>query len=92
MALLDRALSAVTEADLRRLIDTGAREITVIDFKRQTYGDREKPRKDFLKDISALANTSGGDSVIGMDESDGIPHHSLGAYSTSNELRKCPFF
>ena len=58
---------------MQRLIDTGARETTVIDFKRQTYGNSEKHRKDFLKDISSLANTSGGDIVIGMDESGGIP-------------------
>ncbi len=73
MALLDRPLTAITEADLQRLIDTGACETTVIDFKRETYGESERARKDFLKDISSLANTSGGDVVIGMDENGGIP-------------------
>lgn len=73
MALLDIPLDQICDTHLRRLIDAAARESAVIDFKRQTYGVTVASRKEFLADISSLANTAGGDIVIGMSETSGVP-------------------
>ncbi|WP_159710387.1 AlbA family DNA-binding domain-containing protein [Geminicoccus flavidas] len=57
---------------LQSLIDNAAEESRVLDYKRDPYGDNEESRKNFLKDISAFANSSGGHLIIGMREEQGI--------------------
>jgi len=73
MALRDIPLERISEADLRRLIEGGAAESRVIDYKRETYGGRPADHVEFLNDVSSFANTLGGDIVIGMSEKKGVP-------------------
>jgi hypothetical protein len=73
MALLDTPIDKISERDLQRLIEAGATESLYIDYKRQTYGPKESDHAEFLADISSFANTSGGDLVIGMAETGGVP-------------------
>ena len=73
MALLDLPLQKITEADLQRLITARASESLYIDYKRTTYGKAERHRSELLADVSSFANTAGGDLVIGITESGGIP-------------------
>lgn len=73
MALLDIPLDRATEADLHRLIVTGARESVWIDYKRATYGGTDADHAEFLADISSFANTLGGDLVIGVEARQGVP-------------------
>lgn len=72
MPIAKHPLSAVTEADLQAMITGGVREDRTLDFKRDTYGASDDSRAEFLADISALANTLGGDLVLGMDEEQGV--------------------
>ena len=62
-------LSKVTEEILADLV--GIAETETLEFKRESYGNDDKSKRELCKDISALANTSGGDIVIGMDEREG---------------------
>ena len=73
MALSYIPLDAITEQHLRDLIQTGARESLYIDYKSQTYDKNEAARKEFLADICSFANAAGGDIVIGMAETGGVP-------------------
>jgi hypothetical protein len=73
MALLDVPLDQIIEADLQRLIAAGAAESLYIDYKQQTYANGENDHVEFLADISSFANTAGGDVVIGVAETNGIP-------------------
>ena len=73
MALLDIPLDNVAERDLQRLIDAGAAESLYLDYKQQTYGNAETDHVELLADASSFANTAGGDIVIGMAESKGVP-------------------
>jgi hypothetical protein len=74
MALLDIPLDRITEADLRRLIAAGAAESLYIDYKRATYGGKEVDHAELLADVSSFANTAGGDLVIGIAETCGVPN------------------
>ena len=63
---------AVSEDDLQTLVQAGVPEGPRLEFKQETYGNSEKQKKEFLKDVSALANSQGGHLVLGVEESDGV--------------------
>jgi hypothetical protein len=73
MALLHIPLDQIDEARLQALITAGAAESRTIDYKRTIYGNTHADYSEFLADTSSLANTSGGDLVLGMDATNGIP-------------------
>ena len=73
MALLHIPLDQITEQNILDLIDAKAAETHVIEYKRDTYGNAHKDYSEFLADVSSLANTSGGDLIIGIDAPNGIP-------------------
>src|SRR5262245_60726261 len=73
MALLHIPLDQINEPRLQALITVGAAESRTIDYKRTIYGKAHADYSEFLADISSLANTSGGDFVLGMDATNGIP-------------------
>jgi len=73
MALTHIPLQAISEADLRLLIEGTAAESLTIEYKRDTYGADDRSKAEFLADVSSLANTRGGDLIIGMDAPAGVP-------------------
>jgi hypothetical protein len=73
MALLHIPLRQIDEACLEDLIVSRAAESRTIDYKRTTYGSAHADYSEFLADASSFANTSGGDLVLGIDATDGIP-------------------
>jgi hypothetical protein len=73
MALLHIPLAQVDEGRLQGLIAAGAAESRTIEYKRITYGNMHSDYSEFLADTSSFANTSGGDLVLGMDATNGIP-------------------
>ena len=60
------------ERDVRALVDEGREEGSQLDFKRQLY-DRRDPngKREWAKDVTAFANTSGGTLLFGVHEQDG---------------------
>jgi predicted HTH transcriptional regulator len=54
-------------ADLEVLVGA-SEEGSTLDFKRDLLGDDRDSRKEFIADVSALANTKGGALVYGIDE------------------------
>ena len=73
MSLLDILLDKIIEEDINALKSTGVPESQTIDYKRDTYGNSDGDKREFLADIASFANTIGGDIVIGIDESNGFP-------------------
>jgi hypothetical protein len=66
-------LEAVNQSDLQLLIEEQVAEKRDIDYKRDTYGNRDQDYGEFLADVSSFANTAGGEIVIGMTEQAGVP-------------------
>lgn len=73
MSLADTNLDAITEAAVRALVEQGYAESKVIEYKRDLPGPSEGEKKEFLADISSMANTAGGHVVFGVRAEDGIP-------------------
>lgn len=61
----------VTEPDLVSLVDAGVPEGIALEYKECQYGRSDADVKEFLKDVSSLANTVGGHVLIGMAETAG---------------------
>lgn len=62
----DIPLTAVTLETLRTLMESGATEDRDLDFKRELY--KPNKHKDLCTDLSAFANTVGGDLILGAEE------------------------
>jgi len=61
-----------TELDLQRLIDGAVMEDRHVEYKELLPKDTDEAKKEFLKDVSAFANTSGGTLYFGVRESHGV--------------------
>ena len=66
-------LSEVTREHFDRMIRDGIPESRELDYKRARPLGNEAGKKEFLKDITAFANTIGGHVVIGLAEEGGVP-------------------
>src|SRR6266496_6765785 len=73
MALSTISFEDLLERDLLDQIQAGVPEGVLVDYKRDIYGRADADVKEFLKDVSSFANTSGGHLIIGIDEAAGIP-------------------
>ncbi|MDG5488858.1 ATP-binding protein [Sphingomonas sp. BGYR3] len=76
--MIDQPLDTIDEAALMRLIDNQVGERRDLEFKRDLPGGRDDDKKEFLADVTALANSQGGDLIYGIDERDGIAAGLLG--------------
>jgi hypothetical protein len=66
--MIYKNLADVTLEDLRGLCERKVAEGKQLDFKDALPGGDDKGRIDFLKDVTALANTDGGDLIYGLLE------------------------
>ena len=73
MSLQGLPLDKIDEASIQRLRSMAVAESPYLDYKQETYGDSGNDRSEFLADISSFANTLGGDIVIGVAETNGLP-------------------
>lgn len=63
---------SIIEDHLQALVENVVPEGRTLDYKRDPYGAADADKREFLADVSALANTAGGHLVIGMDEAAGV--------------------
>ena len=69
--MIPKPLSQIQLTDLQSLIGN-VRESKTIEFKQAMPAKSEKEVVQFLAAVSALANTAGGDLLIGIDATDGV--------------------
>jgi hypothetical protein len=72
MPLATISFDSIAESNLAGQIATGVPEGVFVDYKKDMYGRSDADVKEFLKDVSSFANTSGGHLIIGIDETGGI--------------------
>ena len=64
---IDKAnLEDVSWSDLEELVEGGVPEALRLEYKREPYGGSDDDKRELLKDVSALANSSGGHLIIGI--------------------------
>lgn len=68
MALYSTKFDALAESDLQALIDSGERESVGLDYKSDLGIATDEQKKEFLADVSSLANAKGGFLVFGVEE------------------------
>ncbi|WP_274426905.1 AlbA family DNA-binding domain-containing protein [Chelativorans sp. YIM 93263] len=71
MSIFKPILQEVAEADIQQLLADEQHEGLGVEFKRDMYGNADADKKEFLKDLSAFANSAGGQLLIGVDELQG---------------------
>jgi predicted HTH transcriptional regulator len=75
-------LTLETKADLDRLVSEGVPESLTLDYKRaEALGKSSKERNELSKDVSAFANSAGGQIVYGIVEENNSPTMVQGADS-----------
>jgi Putative DNA-binding domain len=67
--MLTKRLSEITILDIQAL--RGVAESRYLDFKSAPVGAADRDRREFLADVTAFANGSGGDIVFGVTTTDG---------------------
>lgn len=73
MSIQEVVFDQISEAHINELISNAVPENARLEYKQQSYGPTDADKREFLADISALANTQGGDIIIGVTEQNGIP-------------------
>jgi hypothetical protein len=68
MSFFGKPPDEVTETDLDALRVHGVPEGSRLEFKRDMYGRGDEDRRELLRDITAMANSRGGQILIGVDE------------------------
>ena len=71
--MIPRRLDEVSLDDLVVLVSNGVPEGRTLEYKTELPGPRDADKKEFLADLSAFANASGGDLIFGMEARDGVP-------------------
>jgi len=71
MSLQHLKLDAISESNLRHLVEEGIPESKTIEYKRALIYATNDQKREFLSDVTAFANTDGGDLVLGIAENNG---------------------
>lgn len=79
--MIERTLDDIDAADLTRLVEVGRPEGRRLDYKLTLPGRGDTDTKEFLADITALANTDGGDLIYGVRDVDGVATEVVGLSS-----------
>lgn len=69
--MIPKPLSAVTASDIQDLVARGEEERRTLEFKQRLPGGTDSEKKEFLADVSSLANSIGGDIIYGIVEEQG---------------------
>ena len=81
MRVLPDSLDSINANHLNALVDDGVRESRSLEFKATLALGNESEKKEFLADVSALANGDGGDLILGLDEDNGAASAVVGLHS-----------
>jgi len=71
--LFGKPLSEVSIDDIETIVRDKIPESRAVDYKLEVHPGTDAGNKEFLKDISAFANTVGGHLIYGVDEKEAIP-------------------
>jgi hypothetical protein len=73
MALFDKQVELITEDDVSSLVENQVREGYQVEYKQAVVFKDKQDKLDFLAAITSFANTVGGDLLIGVAATSGVP-------------------
>ena len=66
---IDRGeFDSLSQSDLEELTEAQVPEGLRLEYKRELYGNSDSDKREFLKDVTALANSHGGHLILGIEE------------------------
>lgn len=68
MYILGIRADKLQDADIKRLVENQIQESSSLDYKKELAISKDKDKKEFLFDVSAMYNTDGGCLVFGIEE------------------------
>lgn len=80
--MIQKPLKSIEITDLQDLVDNSAAEGLTLEYKRDAPGGSDGDRVKFLKAVTGMANTNGGDLIYGIDAVEGLAH-ALPGFATS---------
>ena len=80
--VLGAPVDELSARNIEVLAGNGVSEAFDLDFKGTLYGNSDKERRDLCGDVAALANTSGGVIIVGVEEDE----HAIAAATPGVEL------
>jgi hypothetical protein len=69
-AVLGAPVDGLTQDHIAGLVRNQVAESFDLDFKSELYGNSDRDRRDLCGDVAALANSSGGVIILGVEEND----------------------
>ena len=66
--IIDKDFEKITIDDIKNLVNNQVAEGLSLDYKVQNYDKTSGGKKELLKDVTAFANSSGGDLIIGVGD------------------------
>jgi hypothetical protein len=66
--MINKKTEEIKETDLQALIDNKVLEGKTIEYKKELPNDSDSSKKEFLADVTSLANSSGGDLIFGIEQ------------------------
>lgn len=86
--MLTKGLQDLTIDDVLALKANGVVEGRFIEFKSEPVGGADRDRREFLADVTAFANASGGDIIFGVTTQDGLASDIPGIELTDPDKEK----
>jgi hypothetical protein len=71
--MFGKVLNDISIKDIETVVQNRIPESRTLDYKLDVHPEGDAGNKEFLKDISAFANTAGGYLIYGVEEKKGIP-------------------
>jgi Putative DNA-binding domain len=81
--MIRKKLDQIVKEDLQYLVDNSVQERKTLEYKATLPDNSDSDKKEFLADVSSLANTEGGDLVFGIRESNGVLESDIGLEVTN---------
>src|ERR671938_360761 len=66
--MINKQWNQITKAEIERLVIEAVPESHTLDYKQEMPDESPKGKLDFLTDVVAFANASGGDLIFGLKE------------------------
>jgi predicted HTH transcriptional regulator len=77
---LNKPIDSITESDLQSLIDNQTAEQKTLEYKQALPVGTMESRREFLADVSSMANAAGGHLLFGIEERAGMPQNLGGVH------------
>jgi predicted HTH transcriptional regulator len=82
--MIQKPLEQISKEDIESLVSAKVSERRTLDYKQQLPGGSSEDKREFLYDVSSLANALGGDLVFGIEDERDAGGKATGLPSAAN--------